>query len=87
MKTKIGEGPHYTISPSRNVSPDNKNPGPGQYQPNNTFTHLKSPEWKFSNNRNGNHDGPITSPNRLGPGDYNMKTTICEGPHYTISAS
>jgi hypothetical protein len=49
--------------------------------------HEKNPQWKFSNNKNGNHEGPITSPNRLGPGEYTMKTNIGEGPHYTISAS
>ena len=87
MKTTIGEGPHYTISASQKFSPTNRNPGPADYQPEDGIIHEKNPQWKFSNNKNGNHEGPITSPNRLGPGEYTMKTTIGEGPHYTISAS
>jgi hypothetical protein len=55
----------------REVSPDNKIPGPGYYQPGDGYIHEKAPEWKFSNNPNDNHDGPAINPNQLGPGSYN----------------
>ena len=58
LKTHIGEGVRYSISPSRYYSPINKNPGPSYYNPNNGLTLLDAPHWKFSNNPRGNHEGP-----------------------------
>ena len=67
-KTRIGEGPHYTISLKREVSPGNRNPGPADYQPDDSPTREKAPQWKFSNNQGGNHEGPLANSNSLGPG-------------------
>ena len=68
----------------REGSPDNKVPGPGYYKPRDDQIHEKAPEWKFSNNPNGNHDGPAINPNQLGPNSYNLPTYIGEGPKYTM---
>jgi hypothetical protein len=84
MKSSIGQGPHYTIFLKRETSPGNKNPGPGNYAPEDGLTHERAPQWKFSDNAQGNHNGPQTNPNGLGPGEYNLKTHIGEGPLYTI---
>lgn len=52
----------------RDDGPDNKNPGPADYKPEDGMTHEKAPQWKFSDNPNGNHNGPFVNPNNLGPG-------------------
>jgi hypothetical protein len=67
------EGPH-----------DHNFPGPGYYSPLDGVTHEKAPEWKISDNPNGSHQGPTVTSNNLGPGQYNDRSYIGEGPQYTM---
>jgi Sperm-tail PG-rich repeat len=83
-KPYLGEGPHYTIGLKREVSPGNKNPGPADYRPWDAMTYERAPEWKISNNLRASHQGPLITSNELGPGQYNYKTFLGEGPHYTM---
>jgi Sperm-tail PG-rich repeat len=59
-------------------------PGPGYYSSNDGMTHERAPEWKFSNNPDGGHSGPTMNSNNLGPGQYDFKPYLGEGPHYTL---
>jgi hypothetical protein len=42
----------------RETGAPNKNPGPGYYQPEDGIIHESAPQWKFSENPQGNHEGP-----------------------------
>ncbi len=64
----LGEGPKYTIGEKREGKIDNYYPGPTHYNPDDRMTYEKTPQWKISDNPNGNHDGPLINSNSLGPG-------------------
>ncbi len=48
------------------------------------LTHENAPQWRFSNNPNGNHEGPVVNSNNLSPGQYNLPNYLGEGPKYTM---
>jgi hypothetical protein len=64
----------------RETGAPNKNPGPGYYQPEDGIIHESAPQWKFSDNPQGNHEGPSINQNKLGPGSYNFVPFLGEGP-------
>lgn len=75
-------GPRYTIGEKREQSPDNKNPGPGAFNPNDSITKARVPAAQMRGSERADLVGREARQN-VGPGHYDSPSKA-GGPAFTI---